>query len=157
MIMRGTKIILVAVLAAAGTTPGATQRATLAVTLTPLQVVAGPADPDATGTAEVLVQPNQGRLCWNLYVRYTDPIMGAHIHRAAAGSVGPPVVALTTPGADGHSEGCTAVDETLARQISNQAHEFYVNIHTAAFPAGAVRGQLRGGPTERQRLRPGGH
>ena len=156
MIMRATKIIMAAVLGAAGATPGAAQRADLAVTLTPLQVVAGPADPDATGTAEVLVQPNQGRLCWDLYVRYTDPIVGVHIHRAAAGLVGPPVVALTTPAADGHSQGCTAVDETLARQISTQAHEFYVNIHTAAFPDGAVRGQLRGGPMERQRLRPGG-
>ena len=152
--MPNRKIILAAVLAAACATPGVTQRANLAVTLTPLQVVPGPADPDATGTAEIRVQPNQGQLCWNLYVRQTDPVTAVHIHRGAAGSVGPPVVPLITPGPDGHSQGCTAVDEGLARLISNQAHEYYVNVHTAAYPNGAVRGQLRGGPAPRQRLRP---
>ena len=151
-----SKIVVATLLAAACATPAATQRADLAVTLTPLQVVPGPADPDATGTAEVRVQPNQGRLCWNLYVRQTDPITAAHIHRAAAGSVGPPVIALTTPGADGHSQGCVAVDEALARHVANAAHDFYVNIHTIAFPNGAVRGQLRGGPRDQRRLRPGG-
>ncbi len=154
--MQKRKIILAAVLAAACATPAATQRADLAVTLTPLQVVPGPADPDATGTAEVRVQPNQGRLCWNLYVRQTDPVIAAHIHRAAAGSVGSPVIALTTPGANGHSQGCVAVDEALARHIANESHEYYVNIHTMAYPNGAVRGQLRGGPREQRRLRPGG-
>ena len=131
-------------------------RADLAVTLTGLQEVPGPGDPDGTGTVDVRVEPGQSRLCWNLYVRQTDAATAAHIHRGAAGSAGPPVLTLTTPGADGHSQGCAAVDEMLGRQIAIQAHDFYVNVHTAAYPNGAVRGQLRGGPNPRTRLRPGG-
>lgn len=154
--MRHFVIVGAGVLAVACATTAGAQRATLAVTLTGLQEVPGPGDPDGTGTAEIRVEPGQGRLCWNLYVRQTDAATAAHIHRGAAGSAGPPVVTLATPGANGHSEGCAPIDEALARQISNQAHEFYVNVHTAAFPNGAVRGQLRGGPRERQRLRPGG-
>ena len=142
-----------ALLAACATTPGA-HRANLAVTLTGLQEVPGPGDPDGSGTAEVRVEPGQGRLCWNLYVRQVDAATAAHIHRGAAGSAGPPVVTLATPGTDGHSEGCVPIDGMLARDIASQAHDFYVNVHTQAYPAGAVRGQLRGGPTRQQRLRP---
>ena len=151
LILAGATMLL----AACSTAPGA-QRANLAVTLTGLQEVPGPGDPDGTGTAEIQVEPAQLRLCWNLYVRETDAATAAHIHRGAAGSAGPPVVTLTTPGADGHSRGCVGVDGMLAREIVMRAHEFYVNVHTAAYPAGAVRGQLRGGPRPQQRLLPGG-
>ena len=64
------------------------------------------------------------------------------------------MLTLTTPGADGRSQGCAAVDELLGRQIAMQAHDFYVNVHTAAYPNGAVRGQLRGEPNPRTRIRP---
>lgn len=144
--------IVAAALLAAGcaTAPGA-QRATLAVTLNGIQEVPGPGDPDGTGTAEVRVDPGQGRVCWDLYVRQVDAATAAHIHRGAAGSAGPPVLTLTTPDGNGHSRGCAPVDAALARDLAARAHEFYVNVHTAAYPAGAVRGQLRGGPTRTQR------
>ena len=142
-------------LAACSTAPGAS-RADLGVTLTGTQEVPGPGDPDGTGTAEIRADPGQSSVCWDLHVRQTDAATAAHIHRGAAGTAGPPVVTLTTPGADGHSRGCQDVDPALAGEIAAQAHEYYVNVHTVAFPNGAVRGQLRGGPIPRQRLRPGG-
>ena len=118
------------------------ERATLAVSLNGIQEVPGPGDADGNGTAEIRAEPNSGRVCWDLFVRQIDAATAAHIHRAAAGSAGPPVVTLTTPGADGHSRGCTAVDPLLAADIAGRAHDFYVNVHTAAFPDGAIRGQL---------------
>lgn len=145
-----------ALLAGCATTPSA-PRANLAATLTGLQEVPGPGDPDATGTAEVRVDAGAGQLCWDLYARQIDAATMAHIHRGAAGAAGPPVVTLATPGADGHSEGCVAVEEMLGHQIAVQGHEFYVNVHTAAFPGGALRGQLRGGPNARARTRPAGY
>ena len=134
-----------ALLAACTTGPGV-PRADLAVTLNGLQEVPGPGDPDGIGTAQVRVDSRGGNLCWDLHVRQIDAATAAHIHRGAAGVAGPPVVVLTTPGADGQSEGCAAIGEPLATEIALRAHEFYVNVHTAAFPNGAVRGQLRGGP-----------
>jgi hypothetical protein len=125
------------------TTPG-DQRATLAVTLNGVQEVPGPGDPDGTGTAEIRVDPSAPQVCWDLYARQIDPATAAHIHRGAAGTAGPPVVTLTTPDAQGRSEGCAAVDQDLARELVLRGYDFYVNVHTAAQPAGAIRGQLRG-------------
>ena len=155
-----TRILIIAAGAAAALAACASgpesPRASLAATLTGVQEVPGPGDADGTGTAEMRVESAQGRLCWDLYVRQTDAATAAHIHRGAAGTSGPPVMTLATPGADGHSEGCAAVDEMLGREIALRSHEFYVNVHTAAVPGGAVRGQLRGGPSPRVRMRPTG-
>jgi hypothetical protein len=134
--------------AAAG--PGS-QRATLMVTMTGIQEVPGPGDPDGSGTVEVRVVPNDNQVCWNLYARGIEQASAAHIHRGAAGLAGPPVLTLTTPDAAGRSQGCAAVAPEVARQLSMRAFDFYVNVHTMAHPAGAIRGQLRGGPSRPQR------
>jgi hypothetical protein len=138
--MGATMLLL---LAGCATGPGAT-RATVRATLNGLQEVPGPGDPDGTGTAEVRVDAGGPRLCWELFARGIDPATAAHIHRGAEGTAGPPVVTLTTPDAAGSSSGCAALDEGLAREIAAGPHNFYVNVHNAAFPAGAIRGQLRG-------------
>ena len=151
--MTRTYLLAVLLLAGCATSVGL-PRATLPATLTGIQEVPGPGDPDGTGTAELRVDPREAQACWQLFVRQVDTITYAHIHRGAAGSAGPPVIPLTTPGADGQSRGCVAIDPMLARELATRAHEFYVNVHTQAFPAGAVRGQLRGGAIRRQRQPP---
>ena len=139
-----------ALLAACTTQPG-NRRATLYVSMTGIQEVPT-GDPDGNGTVEIRVVPATGSLCWNLYARAIDRATAAHIHRGAAGAAGPPVVALTTPDANGRSQGCATVDQSLARQMVLAAQDFYVNVHTEAHPQGAIRGQLRGGPEPVQRL-----
>lgn len=142
--MRTASLVAVSLLAAGCAAGPAMERQNLTVTLNGLQEVPGPGDPDGTGTAEVRVDPRQDRVCWDLAVRQVDAATAAHIHRGAAGAAGPPVVTLTTPTADGRSSGCATVDPALAAELSTRSHDFYVNVHTAAFPNGAVRGQLRG-------------
>ena len=140
-------------LSACAVGPG-NQRATLYVSMTGIQEVPGPGDPDGNGTVELRVVPSSGSVCWNLYARAIDPATAAHIHRGAAGAAGPPVVTLTTPDANGRSQGCASIDQQLARHMVLAAQDFYVNVHTAAHPQGAIRGQLRGGPEPVQRLQP---
>lgn len=151
MIGAGAALLL---LSGCATGPG-NQRATLAVTMNGIQEVPGPGDPDGSGTVEVRVIPATRQVCWNLYARGIDPATGAHIHRGAAGTAPnvPFVLRLTTPDAAGRSQGCAIVDQRLAQELSLRAHDFYVNVHTAAYPAGAIRGQLRGGPERPQRIR----
>ena len=137
-------------------TGGMPQQLTLTSTLTGYQAVPGPGDLDGTGTARARVDAERGQICWELNARGIDPATGAHIHRGMAGSVGPPVVPLTAPGASERSEGCAAVAIELAREMIMTPHGFYVNVHNAAFPAGAIRGQLRGEARRREApARPG--
>lgn len=133
-------------LALAGCATGGEENrpAILNVTLTGLQEVPGPGDPDGSGTAEIRVNPRAGGVCWNLYARQIDAATAAHIHRGAEGSAGPPVVTLTAPDANGRSQGCATIDVALARELVMRSYNFYVNVHTAPHPQGAIRGQLRG-------------
>jgi len=110
-------------------------------TLTGAAEVPGPGDPDGRGTAEVEIRSERSQLCYDVEVTGIDTPTTAHIHRGAVGAGGPPVVTLVAP-ADGDSDGCLEVAAELAAEIVANPAGFYVNVHNAAFPAGAVRGQL---------------
>ena len=102
-----------------------------------------PGDPDGSGTATFTVNPGLGEVCWNIEVQnITLPATATHIHLAPAGVAGPVVIPLTAPDASGVSNGCVAVDPSLARAIVRDPANYYVNVHNTDFPAGAVRGQL---------------
>ena len=109
-----------------------------------VEVPAG--DPNATGTAVFRLSPAEGLVCFHVIVTgESQPIVAMHIHQAPAGTAGPVVVPLITPTANGsaqESKGCVAADVSLIREIVASPAQFYVNVHTKAFPAGAARGQL---------------
>jgi hypothetical protein len=149
--MRNAVLILAIAGGLAGcAAPGEVSRMQLGSTLTGFQEVPGPGDLDGTGIGRFRVDAQAGQVCWDLTARGIDPATAAHIHRGVAGSVGPPVVPLTAPGTSERSEGCAPADPALAREMIAQPHAFYVNVHNAAFPGGAIRGQLRGDPSRRE-------
>ena len=94
------------------------------------------ADQDATGLALLSLKSNR-QLCWVLITRKVDgTVTAAHIHAGAAGKNGPVVVALS------RWPGCTSVSRKLARALREHPDWFYANVHSTAFPTGALRGQL---------------
>jgi hypothetical protein len=101
----------------------------------------GRGDPDASGTATFRVNPGQGRICYTLTVRNIETATAAHIHRAPPTEAGPVVVPLAPP-SSGSSQSCADVTRALAQEIIRNPGAFYVNVHNAAFPNGAMRGQL---------------
>lgn len=103
--------------------------------------IPGPGDPDGSGTAGVIVNAAKGEVCYTLSVDGIDTATMAHIHKGAAGVAGPPVVTLDAP-ANGTSEGCKAADAAVVAALLANPADYYVNVHNAAFPKGAVRGQL---------------
>ena len=110
------------------------------VQMTGAAEVPGPGDPDGSGTATFRVNAGQGRVCYTLSVEDIEPATAAHIHRTPP-DPGPPVVTLDPP-TDGSSEGCAEVTRALAQELIRDPGTFYVNVHNAEYPGGAVRGQL---------------
>lgn len=111
--------------------------------------VCGVGDPDGAGTADLRVNPGQQEVCFTISVANIGAAgtnVRAHIHRAPAGSNGGIVVPLAEPAgplpASGVLEGCQAADRELLLDIFHNPEQYYVNVHTPAFPAGAIRGQL---------------
>jgi hypothetical protein len=104
----------------------------------------GPGDPDGSGQADFTLNQGQGQVCFEITLAdITLPATGAHIHVAPEGVPGPVVVPLTPPDASGSSSGCVEdVDRDLIKAIRQDPAGYYVNVHNADFPDGAVRGQL---------------
>jgi len=141
-------------LAPAGPAAGQTDEpVVLQTTLTGLREVApdgslGAGDPDGVGAATLQVTPTS--LCARINVSGVDlPAAAAHVHGAPVGVNGPIVVPLPVPGEDGLVDGCAeAPDPAVLADLLADPAGYYVNVHTAAFPAGAVRGQLQPAPDE---------
>lgn len=106
------------------------------------QEVPGPGDLDGRGRAEITIVDATDNVCFDPKVRAIAPATAAHIHRGRMGVAGPPVVPLSPP-IDGERDGCVATSGALADEIKANPSDFHVNIHSAEFPNGAVRGQLR--------------
>ena len=104
-------------------------------------------DPDGGGTATLLINDTDATLCYAILVAGIDTPTAAHIHEAPAGINGAIVVPLDPPesGDPGQSSNCvTDADAAVVDRIRQNPLGFYVNVHSAAYPAGALRGQLLG-------------
>ncbi len=107
------------------------------------EVPAGSGDPDARGVALVGIKPGSGRICYVIRVRNVGgTVDGAHIHAGRAGQEGPAVVELAPPASSGAVAACKWVGKRLAAAIRKDPRKYYVNVHSTAFPDGALRGQL---------------
>jgi hypothetical protein len=128
---------------AAATAPHATL---LSARLTGEAEVPGPGDPDGFGFAGILL--SDSRVCFALRWRRIAPPTAAHIHVGRRGVAGPVVVPLFSAPAGLPAEvsavrGCVEdVDPDLIQAIREHPRRYYVNIHNADFPDGAIRGQL---------------
>jgi hypothetical protein len=142
--MRNLLIAGAAAVAMLGTTAVVAQENSgkrFTVTLEGDQEVPNMGDPDGTGRATIRINPGQGQLCYTLRVAGIDPATAAHVHEAPAGVAGPPIVHLTPP-TNGTSQGCVPIGKEQAMEILRDPEEYYVNVHNAEFPSGALRGQL---------------
>jgi hypothetical protein len=103
--------------------------------------VPGPGDPKGSGTVQVTLDPSKGEVCYELSVANIQEATAAHIHEGALGKEGPVKVALAAP-KTGSAKGCAKADAPVIMAILANPAGYYVNVHNAAFPKGAVRGQL---------------
>lgn len=105
--------------------------------------MAAKGDPDSYGSATVILNPTQKKLCFALTVDNIEPPNAAHIHKGTAGMNGPVVVTLTSPTVSpGASSGCVTIKAALLKDIQDKSTGYYVNVHNAKYKNGALRGQL---------------
>ncbi len=102
----------------------------------------GAGDPDGRGSFTAIV--DGGQLCFGVTVTNLDTPTAAHIHAGRRNQNNPPLITLTQPtaGDPGAASGCVPVTTEVAQAILKNPHKYYFNVHTAAYPNGAVRGQL---------------
>jgi len=108
-----------------------------------------PADPDGSGFVTLRLNQGQRTVSWELTVENIEPATAAHVHHAPSGMNGPVVVTLSPP-TDGRSSGTADnVDRALIKDIIQHSDQYYVNVHNATYPNGAIRGQLTNrGPSD---------
>ena len=109
--------------------------------LTGAAEVPGPGDPDGGGTVQVTLNTDKNEVCYDLTVTNIDEATAAHIHEGAVGKDGPVKVGLDAP-KGGSAKDCKTADAAVVKDIMANPANYYVNIHNAAYPKGAVRGQL---------------
>jgi hypothetical protein len=93
-----------------------------------------------TGSAKITLNDTKGQVCFKLSWSGIGTPSAAHIHKAVKGKAGPVVVPLFsgTP----KKSGCVSASKSLVAAIIKKPGSYYVNVHTAKYPGGAVRGQL---------------
>jgi hypothetical protein len=143
-VMRERTLVLVglAILVAVPTIAMAAMSGTVSAKLTgKVEIPAG--DANGSGWVEVTLDKSKGKACWDFSkVKNIGTPQAAHIHQGKAGKVGPVVIPL---GAAYKTKGCIAASKMVIANVLAKPSGFYVNIHNAAYPNGAIRGQLAAG------------
>jgi hypothetical protein len=101
-------------------------------------------DPDAVAQMILIVNPTRDTVCFlTKWSGIDGTVVAAHIHLAPVGVPGAVVVPLfsgTFKGTD-MTRACVSANGLAGAILANPS-AYYVNIHSTAYPAGAVRTQL---------------
>ncbi len=96
--------------------------------------------PAGKGLVNLNLSASKGTVCWKFsLISGIGTPNAAHIHKGAPGKAGAVVVPLGTAY---KAKGCTTTTAANAKAIAAKPGNFYVNVHNAKYPGGAVRGQL---------------
>jgi hypothetical protein len=110
------------------------------VTMASNKKMGGAKTGSAAGT--FVLDTKKNSLCYSVSTTGLTGIVEAHIHTGAMGVDGADVVPLLPAKFNKKSATCVKVEAKLLGDIAMNPGMYYVNVHTAKFPDGAVRGQL---------------
>jgi hypothetical protein len=110
------------------------------------EVPPGSGDPTGSGSAQFTIQG--ATICGTFQFTNGTPdstVNGTHIHAGAVGVDGG--IAVDFSPAVLNQQTCVPCPGTTCSDIISNPAAFYANIHTVAFPLGAVRAQLQAAPS----------
>jgi ABC-type sulfate transport system substrate-binding protein len=97
----------------------------------------GPTGSTATGTGSVIWDPATNNIIYRVVHTVVNPTAG-HIHQAPVGVIGGVIVPFTLVGQGANGTATLTAGQATALQSAG----LYMNIHSAAFPGGEIRGVL---------------
>jgi CHRD domain-containing protein len=123
------------------------QNGRFTVQLGPQEVPEG-GDPNGQGSADLNLSEQGKQACFSInWKGLKGEVTALHLHVAAAGSEGPHWIDFFNdqhfPGADGKASGCVPTTQDKIHAVITNPAGYYLNLHSSAFPPGALRGQLR--------------
>lgn len=137
-----TAVVALLGVACGGGSADDTTKTTFTAHLTGDQVAPGPGDDDGTADVTITTGEEPGTICYAYSTSFVDQPTSVVIGTGGVGDFGATVVTLAS-GPQGSPGGCVqGVDEAIIRGIKLMPQTYYVQIDNAAFPEGAVRGQL---------------
>ena len=100
-------------------------------------------DLDAYGTATVTINAANTGICYSIILHNTVASTAAHIHSGPPQVAGGIALALPVNASIPlRVANCVGAPAALIGSLRAGSQNFYVNVHNAAFPGGAARGQL---------------
>ena len=94
-----------------------------------------------SGTARLTINVAKARVCYSITLKRVGTALAGHIHKGGKSTAGPISVPLFERPTK-RPKGCAKAKKSLLRAIRRHPRRYYVNVHTARYPAGAARGQL---------------
>jgi hypothetical protein len=104
-------------------------------------------DADGQGSGRLDLDPQQGTACYEITWRKLDgEVTAFHLHAARRGSDGPHWIDFfngqSFEGEQGKVSDCVHSTREKIEAVINDPSAYYLQLHSTAFTAGAIRGQL---------------
>ena len=140
--MRALRIMaLVGLAVLFGAPPAQAKTVSYTATLSPDEEVPTKGPAGASGTAKVDINTDTNQVCYELTpTGLSEQPTAGHIHTGAKGASGPVYIDFDVP-TNGLKNCVTSEAAKVATVMANPGGH-YVNIHTASYQAGAIRGQM---------------